>query len=83
MAEQSLQTLNRQRKEQEWAGRIKACRESGLGVQAWCAEQGLSYHTYYKWQQRRDILHGQTCKGQAKTGERALLLFLRVRLRMS
>lgn len=62
MAEQSLQTLNRQRKEQEWAGRIKACRESGLGVQAWCAEQGLSYHTYYKWQQRlyRRYAEGET-----------------------
>ena len=23
-----------------------------MGVQAWCAEQGLSYHTYYKWQRR-------------------------------
>ena len=24
----------------------------GMGVQAWCAEQGLSYHTYYKWQSK-------------------------------
>ena len=52
MAEQSLQAINRQQKEALWASRIKQCRESGLGVQAWCAEQGLSYHTYYKWQQR-------------------------------
>lgn len=52
MAEQSLQTINRQQKEALWASRIKQCRESGLSVQTWCAEQGLSYHTYYKWQQR-------------------------------
>lgn len=52
MAEQSLQMLNHQKKEELWATRIQQCRESGLGVQAWCAEQGLSYHTYYKWQQK-------------------------------
>ena len=52
MAEQSLQAFNHQKKEELWAARIQQCRESGLGVQAWCAEQGLSYHTYYKWQQK-------------------------------
>ena len=52
MAEQSLQALNHQRKEEEWAMRIQQCRASGLGVQAWCAEHGVSYHTYYKWQQK-------------------------------
>lgn len=52
MATQSLQTLNHMKKEELWASRIQQCRASGLGVQAWCAEQGLSYHTYYKWQQR-------------------------------
>ena len=52
MTEQSLQTLNHQKKEELWASRIQQCRESGLGVQAWCAEQGLSYHTCYKWQQK-------------------------------
>ena len=52
MTEQSLQALNHQKKEELWASRIQKCRESGLGVQAWCAEQGLSYHTYYKWQQK-------------------------------
>ena len=52
MSEQSLQALNSQRREELWAARIKQCRESGLGVQAWRAEQGLSYHTYYKWQSK-------------------------------
>ena len=52
MSEKSLQALNSQRREELWATRIKQCRESGLGVQAWCAEQGLSYHTYYKWQSK-------------------------------
>lgn len=52
MANQGLQALNHQKKEEVWAKRIRQCRDSGLGVQAWCAEQGLSYHTYYKWQQK-------------------------------
>ena len=41
MTDQSLQALNHQKKEELWASRIQQCRESGLGVQAWCAEQGL------------------------------------------
>ena len=52
MADQGLQTLNHQKKEELWAKRIQECRESGLGVKDWCAAQGLSYHTYYKWQQK-------------------------------
>lgn len=52
MAEESLQTFNRQQKEALWAARIKACRESGMGVKPWCEEHGLSYHTYYRWQSR-------------------------------
>ena len=52
MSEQSLQVLNHQKKEELWAARISECRESGLGVQAWCAERGISHHTYYKWQQK-------------------------------
>lgn len=48
----SLQTLNYQQKATLWLSRIEACRSSGMRVQDWCAEQGLSYHTYYKWQQR-------------------------------
>ena len=61
MTELSLQTLNQQRKEELWASRIKQCRESGLRVQDWCVENGLSYHTYYKWQQR--LYHRYTEKG--------------------
>ena len=52
MTDHGLQALNHQKKEEVWAKRIQQCRDSGLGVQSWCAEQGLSYHTYYKWQQK-------------------------------
>lgn len=48
----SLQTVNSQQKAAQWLSRIEACRSSGMRVQDWCAEHGLSYHTYYKWQQR-------------------------------
>ena len=49
---ESLQALNSSQKEELWASRIRQCRESGMRVQDWCAEQGLSHHTYYKWQER-------------------------------
>ena len=52
MAEQSLKSLNHSNKELIWAQRISECRNSGMRVQDWCRENGLSYHTYYKWQQR-------------------------------
>lgn len=48
----SLQAVNNQQKAALWLSRIEACRSSGMRVQDWCTEQGLSYHTYYKWQQR-------------------------------
>jgi len=41
MSEQSLQAMNNQKREELWAMRIKQCRESGLKVKEWCAEQGL------------------------------------------
>lgn len=63
MAEQSLQAINQQQKEMLWASRIKQCRESGMGVRAWCAEQGLSYHTYYKWQQRLFRKYSESASG--------------------
>ena len=53
MAEKTrLQTLNSQQKATLWLSRIEACSSSGMRVQDWCTEQGLSYHTYYKWQQK-------------------------------
>ncbi len=54
----SLQTLNYQQKAALWLSRIEACRSSGMRVQDWCADQGLSYHTYYKWQQK--LFHAYT-----------------------
>ena len=63
MREQSLQALNSQNREELWATRIQQCRESGQGVKAWCAEQGLSYHTYYKWQQKLFRKYSETVDG--------------------
>ena len=36
----------------EWAGRISACRNSGMAVKTWCKENGICEQTYYKWQRR-------------------------------
>ena len=36
----------------EWSARIAECRGSGKAVKAWCAEQGISAQTYYRWEKR-------------------------------
>ena len=52
-----------QAKRQEWAARIQGCRSSGLSVQAWCKEQGVSKETYYRWE--RELLRGERRNGGA------------------
>ena len=47
-----LQTLNGQNKLALWAGRISECRNSGMTVKTWCAENGICEQTYYRWQKR-------------------------------
>ena len=48
--ERGLQRYNRQEKLALWGERIRACRSSGQTVQRWCADNGLSTGSYYKWQ---------------------------------
>ncbi|MDO4179253.1 MAG: transposase domain-containing protein [Phascolarctobacterium sp.] len=36
----SLQSLNENQSIQEWATRIKECRNSNMTVRGWCSEQG-------------------------------------------
>ena len=38
----------------EWSARVAECRSSGKSVRTWCAEQGVGYKTYYRWE--REIL---------------------------
>ena len=47
-----LQVHNGQDKLAEWAGKISACRSSGMAVKTWCKENGVCEQTYYKWQRR-------------------------------
>ena len=48
--ERGLQRYNRQEKLSLWGERIRSCRSSGLTVQQWCADNGVSTGSYYKWQ---------------------------------
>jgi hypothetical protein len=42
---------------QEWAGKINECRNSGLTVRAWCAENGINHTRYYHWRNKlREVL---------------------------
>lgn len=35
-----------------WKQRIIECRSSGMGVKAWCKQQGLDFTTYYRWERK-------------------------------
>jgi len=35
-----------------WQQRFEAQRVSGLGVTAWCQQEGITCSTYYYWRQR-------------------------------
>ncbi|QNK41040.1 IS66 family insertion sequence element accessory protein TnpA [Caproicibacter fermentans] len=35
-----------------WAGIVRARRDSGLSVRCYCQEQGINEKTYYYWQRR-------------------------------
>ena len=47
-----LSVVNQKQKLSEWAERVSACRSSGLSVRTWCQANGVSEHTYYRWQRR-------------------------------
>ena len=43
----AVTTVKQQMKLREWAEQIEAMRVSGMTVQSWCAENGMSVKTYY------------------------------------
>ena len=43
----SVQELKHAAKLQEWSEKVAECRSRGIGVKAWCAEQGIALKTYY------------------------------------
>ena len=44
--------LKREAMLREWSARIGECRNSGKAVKEWCAEQGITVQTYYRWEKR-------------------------------
>lgn len=48
----SLKVVVRNNMLQIWAERVKECRNSGMSVKAWCAQQGIKVSTFYAWQKR-------------------------------
>ena len=53
----------------EWRTRVAECRSSGKSVRTWCAEQGVGYKTYYRWERQILSLSRQALK---KAGEAEL-----------
>ena len=47
-----VQDLKHAAKVQEWSVKVADCRSSGIGVKAWCREQGIALKTYYSWERQ-------------------------------
>ena len=45
-----IKALRTQNSLREWAELVADCRGSGMTVKAWCAEHGVTYSQYYRWQ---------------------------------
>ena len=50
--ENRLQSLRHENHLALWAQRVESCRNSGLTVRQWCADNGITPNTYYRWQKR-------------------------------
>lgn len=46
--------LKHQARQQKWVAAIQNCRSSGLPVQQWCKQRGITPSTYYRWE--REVL---------------------------
>ena len=47
-----VQELKHAAKLREWSAKVAECRGSGIGVKAWCREQGIAFKTYYNWERQ-------------------------------
>ena len=47
-----LRQYNQEQKLIEWAKKITERQESGMPIEKWCRERGISKQTYYRWQKR-------------------------------
>ena len=47
-----IKALRTQNSLRERAELVADCRGSGMTVKAWCAEHGVTYSQYYRWQQK-------------------------------
>ena len=68
----SVQELKHAAKLREWSAKVAECRSSGIGVKAWCREQGIAIKTYYNWE--RQIVKAATQQYALPTPSRTGLL---------
>ena len=61
----SVHELKHAAKLREWSARVAECRGSGVGVKAWCVEQGIALKTYYNWE--RQIVKAATSQYELST----------------
>ena len=48
----NLPAVNQEVLGQQWAVRIRDCRNSNLTVRTWCQRNNIAVSTYYKWQKK-------------------------------
>ena len=51
-----------QRSAVEWSGMIARYRQSGMGMKAFCEQEGLTLRTFEEWYRR--VRQGETSKGK-------------------
>lgn len=56
----------------EWSEQIKACRDSGMTVGAWCEKNGINQSTYYR---RQRMVAAMTGDGEPAPPESNMLTF--------
>lgn len=49
--QKQLSLAKHEAKLSEWRERVRKCRNSGMKITEWCAENGINEKTYYRWQQ--------------------------------
>ena len=52
MGKMTIRDVGQRQRLLEWSRKVADCRQSGLSVKRWCAENGTNVKSYYSWQKK-------------------------------
>ena len=52
MEKMTIRDVGQRQRLLEWSRKVADCRQSGLSVKRWCAENGTNVKSYYSWQKK-------------------------------